>query len=300
MRDRGFDPVLNERGSVPYKSDESLEESCYKEIDLCDIVVSIIGGRLGTVSRDSAYSISQNELKRALEHGKPVYVFVEKDVLSEHPTYKANKDLAGFQCVAVDDVRIYQFLDEISALPQNNPIMPFETSADIIEYLREQWAGLFQRLLQQSGRQKEVDVIASLKSISGTLNQLVNYITEEKTKGDKAIRDILSNNHPSFDELRSKLRVPYRVFFTNLQEFKDWITNRRFEEVPSDQWVSPDVHEWLAKGNKKHTLLKVHSKVFDKDGTLIPALPGRWDSSLMDVSEIDAEPQPSPSDDIPF
>jgi hypothetical protein len=66
IRDMGFDPVLNERGNIPYGNEEKLEEYCYKEIELCDILLSIVGGRFGTGSQHAPYSISQMELKTAL------------------------------------------------------------------------------------------------------------------------------------------------------------------------------------------------------------------------------------------
>jgi hypothetical protein len=42
----GYDPVLHERGALPYGSKEKLEEYCYREIHQGDLLVSIIGGRL--------------------------------------------------------------------------------------------------------------------------------------------------------------------------------------------------------------------------------------------------------------
>jgi Domain of unknown function (DUF4062) len=68
IRDLGYEPVRNETGSIPYSKDERLEVSAYREVELCDIVVSVIGGRFGTESHDQVgYSISQAELKRALD-----------------------------------------------------------------------------------------------------------------------------------------------------------------------------------------------------------------------------------------
>ncbi|WP_413716016.1 DUF4062 domain-containing protein [Sphingobium sp. B8D3B] len=54
IRERGFDPVLHERGSIPYGNAEALERYCYKEIETCDILISIIGGRFGSQSDDSS------------------------------------------------------------------------------------------------------------------------------------------------------------------------------------------------------------------------------------------------------
>src|SRR5687767_14713621 len=70
IRELGYEPVRNETGRIPYSKEQRLEASAYREIELCDIIVSIVGGRFGTESlEEPGYSISQVELKRALEQG---------------------------------------------------------------------------------------------------------------------------------------------------------------------------------------------------------------------------------------
>lgn len=143
IRDKGFDPILNERGNIPYGSEKKLEEYCYKEIEHSDILVSIIGGRFGSSSQHDGYSISQMEFKTAIDLGRSVFVFIDKNVLVEYRTYEQNKDIQQIKYASVDDVKIFKFLEEIMALPFNNPIAPFETSGDITSYLQEQWADYF-------------------------------------------------------------------------------------------------------------------------------------------------------------
>lgn len=134
IKEQGFDPVMNERGGVVFTKEESPEQGCYREIESCEILVSIIGGRFGTTSETGPYSISQMELKAALDQNKQVYIFVENDVLVEHRTYAQNKD-AEIKWASVSDVAIFKFLDEVLSLPSNNPVMPFETSHDIMALL---------------------------------------------------------------------------------------------------------------------------------------------------------------------
>jgi hypothetical protein len=189
IRGLGYEPVLSERGHVPYGAEEKLEDDCYREISNCDILVNILGGKFGTESKDTRYSVSQNELRAALKLGRQIYIFVEKRVLAELSTYQANKGV-GFTPTAVNDVRIYTFLEEISSLPDKPPIHPFETSEDITTFLKEQWAGLFQLLLQERAKQKEVNVLKKTQAPAATPNQQVNLLTQEKTKSDLAKKDI--------------------------------------------------------------------------------------------------------------
>lgn len=84
----GYDVVRNEEGAIPYGTNFKLEDYCYKEINSVDILVAIIGGRFGSESDvNSKYSISNQEIKTAIEHNKQVYIFIEKDVDSEYYTY---------------------------------------------------------------------------------------------------------------------------------------------------------------------------------------------------------------------
>ena len=83
IRDLGYEPIRHERGSIPYSKEAPLEESAYKEVAISDIIVCIIGGRYGTDSATRDGSVTQNELKEALEQGIQVYVFVEQNVHSE-------------------------------------------------------------------------------------------------------------------------------------------------------------------------------------------------------------------------
>jgi hypothetical protein len=108
---------------------------------LCDIVVTIIGGRLGAQSQDQpGYSITQVEIRRALDRDIPVFLFVDRNVLAEYSTSQLNKN-NNVHYRFVDDVRVYEFIETLYALPKHNPIAPFETVAEIRSFT-EQWAGL--------------------------------------------------------------------------------------------------------------------------------------------------------------
>ena len=288
IKDRGFDPILHERGQIPYGSDAKLEEYCYTEIEHCDILISIIGGRFGSSSSQDSGSISQRELKTAISLGRQVYIFVEKSVLSEYRTYKMNKGSNDIRYASVDNIAIYQFMDEVFSLPLNNQVAPFETSSDITEYLQEQWSGLFQRLLREAARQKEVVVLENLKSTTETLNQLVTYLTEERRSGDQHVKEILLSYHPIFDEIRGKIAVPYRVFFTNKEELIAFLKARQYIKVNRSAWDedTSETHEEWYKGGESGHLLKIAFEVFDENGKLKVFTPDEWKSEWVIAREI--------------
>ena len=301
IKEQGYEPVLNEHGNIPYGSEKKLEEYCYKEIELCDILVSIIGGRFGSESLNKKYSISQQELRAAIELNKPIYIFIEKNVLAEFRTFEKNKDNEHIKYASVDDKRIYQFIDEVQSLPVGNPTAPFETAIDITIYLKEQWSGLFQRLLQESSRQKEVRLIEDMKEMISTLKQMVTFLSSEKTKGDRAISDILLSNHPIFKQIKTSLSIPYRVFFTNIEEFRSWIQQRSFTQDDPMPWDDDDsFYRWNNTCQNITTTLKISKSVFEEDGKLKIFTPEEWDETKVNVFKEQQEIESSSGDDAPF
>jgi len=144
----GYDTVMNDKGQIPYSATQTLQDSCYDEASRADILVGIIGGRYGSDSGDEMYSVSMQEIKTAIRNNRQVFIFVEKAVLNEHLTYQLNKDSSEIKFAHVDDIKIHKFVEEIQSLKINNAMIPFESATDITSFLKEQFAGLFQRLLQ--------------------------------------------------------------------------------------------------------------------------------------------------------
>jgi len=302
LREIGYEPVRSERGDVPYGSEEKLEEYCYKEIGFCDIVIAIVGGRFGSSSQHPPHSVSQMEIKTALELGKPVYIFVDKAIWYAFPIYKENKDKENIHYPSVDNIEVFRFLESLEALPCNNPIKEFETSGEIVSYLREQWAGLFQRLLQEQSRLKEVRILEGMQSTARTLDELVTYLRESRQEGDQAIREILMGNHPAFLQLQELMGVPYRVYFTKRDEFAAWLGARNYKKVDPAPWDDEGIEEWNMSYKNKLYILKISLDIFDDDGNLKIFTSRDWDNSKITHESGDVPPDEPPADrdDIPF
>jgi hypothetical protein len=304
VREQGFDPVLHERGSVPYGSGEALERYCYKEIENCDIVVSIIGGRFGTKSADSVYSVSQTELRTALEASKQVYVFVEQGVYHEYRTYERNKD-SPVKWAAVDNPRVYDFLGEVYGLKNNNPIMPFETSFDITENLKEQWAGLFQRLLAQQSLSVQASMFHDLKQSLETVRSLVDIASSHADRRDEVVASLVLLTHPLFSALKNKMSVTYRFVVESIAELNKWMEARGFTE---DLLNGPDDDLEYFKQHKttgNTEIVKVSREVFDAEGKLKPYMASDWSDDFVRFEIRRPSRSPSPfdpslDDDVPF
>jgi len=285
VRELGYEPVRNETGTIPYDKSEKLETAAYREVELCDIIVSIIGGRYGSEARDDpGYSISQAELRRALDQGIQVFIFVEKSVLAEFSTYQLNKSLTDVRYRFVDNTKIYDFLEQVFALPQNNPITGFETSTDISEYLRVQWAGLFQRFLQQQARLAAINVLNEMNTTAQTLRELVAYFREQTTSQNEAIRSILLTNHPAFRRFAELTAAPYRVFFTNEQELNAWLKARSWTVVGADAMDDDSVAEWVNVDKNKY--IKLTRELFDESRRLEVMTAEDWNNDWLQAHNV--------------
>jgi hypothetical protein len=280
IKEQGYEPVLNEQGNIPYGKDDKLEDYCYKEINNVDILVSIIGGRYGSESKNENNSVSQMELKTAYELNKQVYIFIEKSVYNEYHFYLNNKENDSTKYTYADNVKIHQFIEFVESLPNNNTIHGFETSADISSFLKEQWAGLFQRFLQDQTRNKEINIIKGIENTAKTLNQLVTFLTEEKRGSENAINEILLSNHPAMEQIKEMLKIPYRVFFINKEEFLDLLKARGFRES-STNLPFDDIQMWsMEKGDTKYDL-SYNEEIFNSDNKLKVYTKEEWNPSFI-------------------
>ena len=293
----GYDPVRNEEGDIPYGKNEALEEYCYKEIKAVDILVSIIGGRFGSESKRNNSSISQIELKTALKENKQVYIFIEKNVLSEYETYLINKDNTSMNYRYVDDIRIYQFIEEVKNLNTNNNIKGFETASDISKYLKEQFAGLFQRFLEEQTRIREISLIRNLEKTVQTLNKLVNFLSDENKGQTEEINKILMINHPLTETLRTSLDIPYNFYIEGFNDMKKLLEARGFKEIEDDLFDDDDFFsEWIKTANRKKHILRIADSLFDEDKKLKFIKRTDWKDEFVQLKETE-EPQ---DDDLPF
>lgn len=301
IRRMGYDPVRNESGKIPFGKEQKPEEYCYREIESCDIVVAVIGGRFGSQSQQSAYSVSQSEIRTAVKQEKSLFIFVEKGVFSEFQTFLKNKETVGIKYHYVDRSEIFSFLEEILGLPKNNPVYPFETAEDINEILREQWAGMFQRFLQQQDRARETSLILRLDQTAATLDRLVQYLSEHNETQSDALGQIVLSSHPAFRRLAKVMNITFRAFFETREELSKLLETFGYAE---DLFLSdPETSAWSRdlKTSNKTAIVKIRDELFASDGRIQPQGAISWDDDWI-TKEVQDKPQEAEisDDDIPF
>lgn len=281
IKSMGYEAVLNERGAIPYGSSEKLEAYCYKEVQICDILISIIGGRFGSSSaNDPDCSVSRAELTTAHSNGKQVYIFISKNVNAEYQTYARNKEII-MDYAHVDDKRIFQYIEFIYGLGLNNTIHLFESTTEIIDFLREQWAGLFQRLLNEERVQREMNTIEELRSSVNSLHEIAKIMHNTNSVSSEAIDQIVMANHPVFDALRSLLRNKYRVFFVNKIEMDQWLIAKGYRATEEFMTTDENYYEYYLRNRvvSQPEQVLVFKDLFDVDGSLRNLKQGQWNSS---------------------
>lgn len=281
----GYEAIRNEEGHIPYGNTKKLEEYCYREIGSSDILVSIIGGRFGSESnRSGQHSISNMELKVAHEQKKQIYIFIENNVLSEYRTYQKNKNHKDIQYSYIDNIKIYQFIDELYNLRYNNNIKNFSKISDITDYLREQWAGLFKEFLNTERKEKEFSLINQLDNTSNTLNQLVNKLIHENKNNNKQVEEILFSNHPAFVRLKELLSLNYTAQFYNISQLIDFLGNQGFRVVQEPfEYSKPHSEDSHFIFDSEIDELFIDSIIFDKDGKTKIIPPSEWNDKFIQL-----------------
>ena len=281
----GYEAILHEAGDIAYGKDSPPEGYVHREIEMCDILVCVIGGRYGTESQEQpGSSITQLELKTAIENQVQVFIFIEQGVHSEYGTYSINKETDGIKYRFVDDHRVYEFIESVYNLPRNNPIAPFQTAADIVEFLRNQWAGLFQRFLQDQKRLQEIRALEEMKAVAGTLDQLVRFLTEERKDKDDAIQQILLANHPAFYRFQELTKTDYRVFFNNEKELNRWLKARRWTPISEEGYDAGSYREW-SQPDPGH-YIRLTEPIFDEEGRLKVYTEDTWKDNWLQLRTV--------------
>lgn len=189
-----FDPVLFESDEIFFNPNIKLDESCYKEVENCHIMLLIVGGRYGSYATDQKekyeeqyISITRKEYETARRRGIPVMVFVEQNVFAEYKTYIANKKELpkDFKFAFVDDVRVFEFILTL----EQSAIKVFGKVDDIEHYFSHQIAGMllsYLKQLQDNKSNTEVKTaVDEIKVVSQSMQEMLNSIAEKILHSDQ-------------------------------------------------------------------------------------------------------------------
>lgn len=278
IKNLGYTPVMHDKGGVAYTQVDTLENSCYSELATCDIVICIIGNHFGTQSANSDFSITMEELRAAIKNKKKIYIFIAKDVFIENRTYIQNKGLGDFKPAYADDIKIHQFIEELQETVKNNPIESFETTTDIINSLRNQFAGLFQNLLSRDASLTEAKTAYDLQETTENFKELLQNFQQESERMFTALEGTFFTTNNTIYYLRSLLKLKQTIFIvSNYSALVEFLTILGFSDDNGDSGNFQYSREF--QGNIE--TLTFNSDLFDTDnGWKLKRLP------LPEVKEI--------------
>lgn len=158
IRGFNYEPIEAENGDIGYVPGQDLDKSCYKAMMECDMAVLIVGGRYGSPASDETYdggdyiSVTHKEFRTAVNAGIPVYAFIDQSVNTEYELYKRNKDRFNnpdyeFEFSSADSINVFKFIMELKSI-SGIPIVSFNKTQEIKEYLSIQWADMFKKYLE--------------------------------------------------------------------------------------------------------------------------------------------------------
>ena len=267
LKSMHYDPILHESGNIPYGKGERLENYCYKEIKNSDIVICIIGGKYGSESEHGG-SITQNELKRAINDNKKVYIFVEDKVYTEFFTWQKNRDNTEIKYSYVDNPKIYIFLEKVYELPTNNQIVPFSKTSEIIEYLKEQWSGLFHEYLIEETKKEEISLALKLKEQIENFNNIIEYLKENNEKINSALNEFMIYNNNFLLKLREFLCLPQSFYVKNINDL-DKMLNAMYYFQDYSYYYDRNYYIWKKlESNNNPYYLRISKDLFDENGNL--------------------------------
>lgn len=266
IKEMGYEPVMHDKGGIPYTQQVTLEESCYTELQTCDIVVCIIGNKYGTESMQGNYSITMEELKTAIKVRKKVYTYIVKDVYIENQTYEKNRESGSFKPAFADDIRIHEFISELKSTVKNSPIQPFESVSDIVTNLKSQFSGLFQRLLTQEASATESKTVYDLQATSDEIKNLIKDISRQNDEFVRKFDSTMYATIPALTRIRQFLGMKESLFFApNKRGVVEFLTAVGFNEcVDPNPFTSDTIMRRETASHKETVTLK--EELFDSEG----------------------------------
>lgn len=168
----GYEAVLSEDGRVFFNPSQHTHDACIAEVPNCQIFVLIIGGRFGAQFKGEAHSVTNEEYREAVRLKIPIFALVEQGVYNESQLYFHNRennsiDARSIIYPSVDNISIFEFINEVRSEPNNNAIVPFNNYKDIESYLLNQWAGMmYSYLIRDNENTRVAGALGAIKKIN--------------------------------------------------------------------------------------------------------------------------------------
>lgn len=268
----GYEPILSEDGDIYYNPSKHTHDSCITEVSACQIFVLIIGGRYGGQFKDTDKSITNKEYKEAIDLNIPIFTLVENSVYSEHNVYTNNNktesivDAKNIKYPSVDNIKIFEFIDEVRKNVINNAIYPFNDFADIEIYLKKQWAGMLHFYITSEAESKRTNQLftsieKATEKIEYFTRQMANTMGNEQTKLKIDLYDLMLECSATHDLRIWRIKLSPKIILQNESLDKLCSNNIRIED-DNDEHLNTIIYGGppYRLDNKRYQSLKIEYK----------------------------------------
>lgn len=237
-----------------------------------------------------------NELKTAIKARKKVFIFIMKDVFVENITYLKNKDNGNFVPAFADNIMIHEFIAELKKNVNSHPITPFDDTSDIIKNLKNQFAGMFQRLLMQEATLTTEKTSYDLQETADKMQSILNDFMTEQQQLVQKINSGIFNNNLTLQYIRNflGLKNAYLIIndITTLDEFMSLLgfTKKIFA-------TSNFIRVFTKIVSSSEKTIKLSKTLFNDDNTLKDI---RDKELLKNLIITEEKPLGMSEDDLPF
>lgn len=239
-----YEPVMSEFGDIFYDYNLHVQDACLKEIGNCQMFILIIGNNYGSTyykqksSEKNPPSVTLTEFKKALSCDIAKHIFVNKMVKYDYDNYSKFLNQKYFEyfnnnTVEEKDVNeikqnirgkfdseyffphesykhIFKFFDVISELNMNNAILTFETTIDIQEQLKKQWAGfMYEGLINQN------------KKNLSTIDRDYSLVISKIDKIEKFIGTVLKDQNSEGKISIDINQISNNIDYSELEQYQD-------------------------------------------------------------------------------
>lgn len=209
-----------------------------------------------------------NEIKTAIKNKKKVYIFIANNVYIENNTYMQNKENGNFKSAYTDNIKIHQFIEELKTFNHSNVITPFDTTDQIINTLKSQFAGLLQNLLTREASLTEAKTAYDLQETVEKFKTLIEFEKEEKEEFLKKYDSSILVSNLLTRRIKKCLNMEKSTFFAkDLEALDEFMELVGYKSIAVDD-VLEEVRKYQKIQNKKRYTISLLSRLFNEDGTV--------------------------------
>lgn len=315
----GYDSIRSDRGDVGYNLTDTLKTDCFLAAQQCDILIGVIGGTFGSEANETD-SVTMHEMKTALEYKKQIYIFVDRDVLTEFGTYKVNLNKNGEKFAKedmsyrnVNDTRIFDFINEMYDHKSERVVVEgFKTSTDITDFLKKQWANLFQLFLGQKERDAQSGAYSRINESADRLTELLQQFQNNLQNLSAGTEYLLENQgygkyvaNPILGRLKKVLGTSITVLFKTPAELDELMSLFEYEyEGESEPFADDFIFAYYKRDNYSNDVIYskkiIFANVFHDEKLIFPSPGEPLEEYIKVIEESHGNDFDQDDDDLPF